>query len=419
MRKLFRILINSRIFGKKKQLDSLMASNVALSHDMNEKAGLKLKVKQLESALTNLRLKDAGEWYNLTEENNYMKKGLTLVKCSNEVLNQQLSNITNNFNKLVNIKYDLNRKYLRLKEELLLDFDERKFIGLCDRDGNDIHSGDTMRCKIETRGNDAEELTGIIQWAKYKTGYTLQTKDGRTIANFRCIAGFDVANIKEMPDGRIDGVIMDTEYLKKELDKLNTMKNEDDIEKMMTEINEDDGIVCAPWLAQPKITYDEFNELLKAEAMGEERQKLVDEDFKNNGGLMDSNVDRTMLDEPKAICNCEVPGAKCHSNIAWSGVWNIPAVKEVLDEMDLNMSMSDKCGSCLKLREANLLKVPSITLLADKDWAPEYCRKCYQDERKKYIELKKAFDYRLYLDAECAMKRTPMGYSDWIAWVYG
>jgi len=127
-------------------------------------------------------------------------------------------------------------------------------------------------------------------------------------------------------------------------------------------------------------------------AVGEERQKMVDEDFKIHEDFK-NHVDNVMLDA-------------CYE-------------KKVLNELDLNMSMFDKCSSCLKLKEANLLKIPIITLYADKDGPPEYCMKCYQDERKKFIELKKAFDYRIYLDAAYAMKRTPMSYSDWFDWVRG
>jgi len=92
--------------------------------------------------------------------------------------------------------------------------DLRPFIGLYDRYGKKIRAGDKMRCKVESRGfDDPDELDGVIKWAKYKAGYTLQSKaeDGENIAAFRCVTGYGVANIKEMPDGRIDGIIIDIE----------------------------------------------------------------------------------------------------------------------------------------------------------------------------------------------------------------
>ena len=60
-----------------------------------------------------------------------------------------------------------------------------------------------MRCK--TNSKLTPEVEGVIKWAKYKAGYTLQDEHQRTLAGFR--GEFWLPEIKEMLDGRIDGVI--------------------------------------------------------------------------------------------------------------------------------------------------------------------------------------------------------------------
>lgn len=83
-----------------------------------------------------------------------------------------------------------------------------RYIGLQDRNGYDIYAGCTFKCKIRCSGN--KELTGIIKWGKFKAGYILQELNGdSTIAAFRSPAGFGVEEIKELPDGRIDGVVIE------------------------------------------------------------------------------------------------------------------------------------------------------------------------------------------------------------------
>ncbi len=42
----------------------------------------------------------------------------------------------------------------------------------------------------------------------------------------------------------------------------------------------------------------------------------------------------------------------------------------------------NKCDSCIMLKEANKLKIPIANFSLDVENEPEYCRKCYQDERK-------------------------------------
>ena len=80
-------------------------------------------------------------------------------------------------------------------------------IGLKDKDGKEIYAASVMKCKVR-KLIDKEELTGVIRWGKYKAGFALQTKDGRTLAAFRHPTGFGVADIKELPDGRIDGEVI-------------------------------------------------------------------------------------------------------------------------------------------------------------------------------------------------------------------
>lgn len=51
-----------------------------------------------------------------------------------------------------------------------------------------------------------------------------------------------------------------------------------------------------------------------------------------------------------------------------------------------NYPVLDKCQSCIKLNEAiKSYKIPSITISVD--GMPEYCRKCYQDERAKVANI--------------------------------
>lgn len=81
-----------------------------------------------------------------------------------------------------------------------------RYIGLQDRNGEDIYAGCKFKCKCRP-GNG--ELTGIIKWGKFKAGYTLRDLDNdSSIAAFRQPAAFGVMEIKEMPDGRIDGIII-------------------------------------------------------------------------------------------------------------------------------------------------------------------------------------------------------------------
>jgi hypothetical protein len=84
----------------------------------------------------------------------------------------------------------------------------RRSIGLQDRNYKTIHENDKL--KVMTTGG---EKTGIVKWGKYVAGYTLQEglsskeNNDKTIATFR----FHVigpSKILEMPDGRIDGIIV-------------------------------------------------------------------------------------------------------------------------------------------------------------------------------------------------------------------
>ena len=88
--------------------------------------------------------------------------------------------------------------------------------------------------------------------------------------------------------------------------------------------------------------------------------------------------------------------------------------EENCKECKHNAIIKSNCDHCLKLNEANKLKIPTILIPVDleKDEV-RWCRKCYLDLLVKFKELKKAYDYRLHLDICYAMKREPMNYIDW------
>jgi len=82
-------------------------------------------------------------------------------------------------------------------------------IGLNDKNNKEIYDGDKFKCNVRPLLPDETEMEGVICWAKYKAGFTLQTNmKARTIAAFRNPTGFGVAEIKELPDGRVDGEII-------------------------------------------------------------------------------------------------------------------------------------------------------------------------------------------------------------------
>ena len=168
----------------------------------------KLEITQLRNAFTNFRLKDAGEWCRLKE--NLKRFEAYSYYVGAEVTCKRMP-----------------MKYSAWLAKFIGDT-HGTYIGLCDKNSKDIHSGDTIKCKVEKLYTDApEELVGVIRWAKYKAGYTLQNGE-QTIAAFRCITGFGVAKIKELPDGRIDGeVISERNCTNKLLEERQKMVDED------------------------------------------------------------------------------------------------------------------------------------------------------------------------------------------------
>ena len=86
----------------------------------------------------------------------------------------------------------------------------RRSIGLQDRNYCTIHENDTLQVKVDG-GNTDEEIIGVVRWSKYVAGYTLQDQEfDMNIGTFR-FRVWGPVKIREMGDGRIDGVILNKE----------------------------------------------------------------------------------------------------------------------------------------------------------------------------------------------------------------
>lgn len=145
----------------------------------------------------------------LVNENLYLTE--KVKRSGNDVskLTEALNDCYSTIAALENGNAALKRRNVVLTQRLKNENKRSEFIGLLDRNETRIYAGCKFKCNADfCPGNG--ELIGIIRWAKYKAGYTLWELNGeKTIACFRSPPGFGVGEIKEMPDGRIDGVVVE------------------------------------------------------------------------------------------------------------------------------------------------------------------------------------------------------------------
>lgn len=88
-----------------------------------------------------------------------------------------------------------------------LETQRNRPIGLDDRNERPIHENDWLRCKTHT--SDVKEVIGVVKWAKKMAGFVLMDGGIMTLGTFYINFGIGLATIANLPDGRIDGEIIE------------------------------------------------------------------------------------------------------------------------------------------------------------------------------------------------------------------
>lgn len=195
-----RVYRSPPLFRDTKACNIILAENELL---VNENLYLTWKVKRSGNDVS-----------KLTEALNDCYSTIAALEKGNDELKFHIADLTKKITIEIDEKIE-KVNHIKVKEHgkwitfVRQDEKGREFIGLTDRDGTEIYAGCKLKCKVDCcPGSD--ELTGIIKWGKFKAGYTLRDLNtNNTIAAFRSPAGFGVMEIKEMPDGRIDGVVIE------------------------------------------------------------------------------------------------------------------------------------------------------------------------------------------------------------------